>query len=77
MLLHSPLNIHFIEFIAQTPDAGINFDTSSVLKAPVGKENENTKPLGWFRTMVECNKDRSPEKPHSWPDISHGITLCF
>ena len=60
----------------QTPDPGINFDTTSVLKAPVGKDNANDKPLGWFRTMIECNKERPLEKPQNWPDISQG-TLSF
>ncbi|KZP30470.1 hypothetical protein FIBSPDRAFT_777198 [Athelia psychrophila] len=52
-----------------TPDPGINFDTSSVIKAPVkGKAGE--KPLGWYRTMIECNKEGVSEKPQNWPEIS-------
>ena len=70
--VHVAMMCH-INPVVQTPDPGINFDTTSVLKAPVAKENGNQKPLGWFRTMIECNRERPPEKPQNWPDISQGI----
>lgn len=69
MLVHPFM---FIRFPAQTPDQGINFDMSSVLKAPIGKGDGNDKPLGWFRTMIECNRERPEEKPQNWPEISQG-----
>ena len=62
-----------IDPVEQTPDPGINFDTTSVLKAPVVNDNGDDKPLGWFRTMIECNRERPPEKPQNWPDVSQGI----
>lgn len=65
----------FIRFPAQTPDHGINFDMSSVLKAPIGKIDGNVKPMGWFRTMIECNKEKAEEKPQNWPEISQGSIL--
>ena len=63
--------------LCQTPDPGINFDTTSILKAPVAKDDGNHRQLGWFRTMIECNRERPPEKPQNWPDISQGILFCW
>ena len=58
--------------LAQTPDPGINFDTTSVIKAPVEKGRAGERPLGWYRTMIECNKEGVSEKPQNWPEISQG-----
>lgn len=45
------------ELLRQTPDAGINFDSSSTIKA--SKMNDDaapTKPLSLFRTLIEYDR---------------------
>lgn len=49
-----------------TPDAGVNFDSSSAIKSTAGKSpetSEGTSTLGWFRTMIEFEK----AIVHQWP----------
>ncbi|KDQ50704.1 hypothetical protein JAAARDRAFT_199699 [Jaapia argillacea MUCL 33604] len=59
-----------------TPDPGINFDTPSVIKAPMDKERSNTtEPLGWFRTMIEFEKlilHQWPLDSQDWGAVSLG-----
>ena len=54
------MNISF-----QTPDPGINFDSSSVVKSTPSKDDPA---LGWFKTMIQ----RDTAMPISWPDYSQG-----
>ena len=49
----------------QTPDPGINFDSSSVVKSTPNKDDPA---LGWFKTMIQ----RDTAVPISWPDYSQG-----
>ena len=49
----------------QTPDPGINFDSSSVVKSTLSKDDPA---LGWFKTMIQ----RDTALPISWPDYSQG-----
>ena len=53
----------------QTPDPGINFDSSSVVKSTPSKDDPA---LGWFKTMIQ----RDTTIPISWPDYSQG-GLCL
>ena len=52
----------------QTPDPGINFDNSSVVKSTPNKDDPA---LGWFKTMIQ----RDTAMPISWPDYSQGMVL--
>lgn len=54
----------------QTPDPGINFDSTSVVKSTPSKDDPA---LGWFKTMVQ----RDTAMPISWPDYSQGVSLPF
>ncbi|TFK52028.1 hypothetical protein OE88DRAFT_1718706 [Heliocybe sulcata] len=53
-----------------TPDAGINFDSSSVIRPIPGKGNKDgdTKSLAWFRTMIEFGKAIVYQWPLDHPD---------
>lgn len=42
---------------AQTPDLGVNFDSSSAFKAPQIKNTESAKPLGWHKTIIKHDKN--------------------
>jgi hypothetical protein len=54
----------------QTPDPGINFDSSSVVKYTPSKDDPA---LGWFKTMIQ----RDTAMPISWPDYSQGGLLLI
>jgi len=49
----------------QTPDPGINFDNTSVVKSTPSKDDPA---LGWFKTMIQ----HDTAVPVSWPDYSQG-----
>lgn len=53
----------------QTPDPGINFDNTSVVKSTPSKDDPA---LGWFKTMIQ----HDTAVPISWPDYSQG-DVCF
>lgn len=57
-------------FMTQTPEYGINFDTS-LLKEAGREKNTLDKPLRWFRTMVEFNKGHT----YNWPEGSQGLPI--
>ncbi|KAH9476063.1 Putative transcription factor tau subunit sfc9 [Psilocybe cubensis] len=55
-----------------TPDHGINFDNTSVIKATPGKD---VPVLGWFKTMIQHDKitpTRWPEYSQAWGAVSLG-----
>ncbi|KAK2463968.1 hypothetical protein APHAL10511_004019 [Amanita phalloides] len=47
-----------------TPDYGINFDTSSVIRPSLNANSGST--IGWFRTMIQLDK----VDPMKWPELS-------
>ena len=63
------LSVSILNESIQTPDPGINFDSSSVVKSTPSKDDPA---LGWFKTMIQ----RDTALPISWPDYSQG-GLCL
>lgn len=62
----------------QTPELGINFDTSSVIRAPVvqdpaSNEQKTLVDVGWFRTMIEFNKGHV----RAWTEGSQGMLTVY
>ncbi|TFK36254.1 transcription factor IIIC subunit delta N-term-domain-containing protein [Crucibulum laeve] len=59
-----------------TPDHGINFDNSSVVKASLSKDTrDDEQALGWFRTIIQLEKlvaFRWPEYSQEWGAASLG-----
>jgi hypothetical protein len=67
----TPLSDVFLNRSIQTPDPGINFDSSSVVKSTPNKDDPA---LGWFKTMIQ----HDTAVPISWPDYSQGgVRLMF
>lgn len=59
-----------------TPDHGINFDNTSVIKSSLNKESrEDSQALGWFRTIIQFDKSegiRWPDHSQAWGAASLG-----
>ncbi|KIJ96924.1 hypothetical protein K443DRAFT_133983 [Laccaria amethystina LaAM-08-1] len=59
-----------------TPDHGINFDNTSVIKSSLTKESrEDSQALGWFRTIIQFDKSegvRWPDHSQAWGAASLG-----
>lgn len=59
---------------SQTPDPGINFDSTAVLSSPLDDlPKEAASPLGWFRTMIQFSDKTIAFR---WADHSQGTFLC-
>lgn len=56
--------------VFQTPDPGINFDNTSVVKSTPNKDDAA---IGWFKTMIQ----HDTATPISWPDYSQGVAYTF
>ncbi|KAF8347596.1 putative zinc-finger of transcription factor IIIC complex-domain-containing protein, partial [Amanita rubescens] len=66
-----------------TPDYGINFDTSSVVRPSLSaKDKDAGSTIGWFRTIIQVDKAdpmKWPEYSQEWGTLSLGsmdLTLC-
>lgn len=53
-----------------TPDHGISFDTSSVLRSSAGKSTEEST-VGWFRTIIPIDKTIA----YQWPEHSQDWSI--
>ena len=61
----------------QTPEHGIHFDTSSVVRTLNEKDGrDGVLPLGWFRTVIQSDKT----DVNRWPEHSQcplGTLFCI
>ncbi|KAE9399582.1 hypothetical protein BT96DRAFT_993904 [Gymnopus androsaceus JB14] len=58
-----------------TPEPGINFDTTMVLRSSVDEDTDDRPTLGWFRTLIQFDKTdacRWTDHSQDWSVISLG-----